>query len=124
VTDCFPFKMDKFAALKARVAAAVGNNSKGGLAVGLHPALEDLGSVKPLNEQRKSVASRSNPYLDHTPPGQGPAVTEKRARTLEFNPKGKYIREYNCMGTPPSPNPLFLYRGQDGSFAQSLRRSL
>jgi U4/U6 small nuclear ribonucleoprotein PRP3 len=39
---------DRMAALKARVAAAIGGSkAKGGLNVGLHPALEDLGSWKP-----------------------------------------------------------------------------
>lgn len=38
---------DRMAALKARVAAAIGTSkAKGGLNVGLHPALEDLGSWK------------------------------------------------------------------------------
>lgn len=49
---------DKLAALKARVAAAIDTSkAKGGLNVGLHPALENLSSWKPLS----SSASGSTP---------------------------------------------------------------
>ncbi len=42
---------DRMAALKARVAAAIGGSkAKGGLNVGLHPALEDLGGWKSGNK--------------------------------------------------------------------------
>ena len=49
---------DRMAALKARVAAAIGSSkAKGGLNVGLHPALEDLGQWKAANKQGEAKAS-------------------------------------------------------------------
>jgi U4/U6 small nuclear ribonucleoprotein PRP3 len=48
------------AALKARVAAAIGTSkAKGGLNVGLHPALEDLGSWKPPTKGRDAGPTQS-----------------------------------------------------------------
>lgn len=49
---------DKLAALKARVAAAIDTNkAKGGLSVGLHPALENLSSWKPSSGSASPSAS-------------------------------------------------------------------
>lgn len=112
---------DKMAALKARVAAAIGTSkAKGGLNVGLHPVLEDLGQWKPsaarYSEQKptpgmpgKSEQSRipssskaqagstgSNPYLET--PGAGlPSGKSKMPRQLVFNQKGKYIQQANAL---------------------------
>lgn len=48
-------KAAKLAALKARVSAALGSSkAKGGLNVGLHPALEDIGQWKPSNKSNDS----------------------------------------------------------------------
>lgn len=114
---------DKMAALKARVAAAIGTSkSKGGLNVGLHPALEDIGSWKPqakgrdgprtpqssqphsasnaLTQQTKRQDLRggqANPYLDD---GSAPQVSVSRRREpkrLVFNQKGKYIQQASAL---------------------------
>ncbi|KAI1320069.1 putative U4/U6 small nuclear ribonucleoprotein [Xylariaceae sp. FL0255] len=120
-------KAAKLAALKARVSAAIGSSTKakGGLNVGLHPALEDLGSWKPGSSKNaaskpssSSLAngpSRSN-NKDHPKPLDlsGPSAEEIRSnpyydaslgaptvkphqtRQLVFNEKGKYIAEGNA----------------------------
>ncbi|EXM24905.1 hypothetical protein RAB80_013475 [Fusarium oxysporum f. sp. vasinfectum] len=113
---------DRMAALKARVAAAIGTSkAKGGLNVGLHPALEDLGSYKPASKSKESTpmpssgrtdkarsqdATRSglvnkqngeNPYYDpslSTQPGGGKG---RQSRSLVFNQKGKYIAQANAL---------------------------
>ncbi|KAI0145253.1 putative U4/U6 small nuclear ribonucleoprotein [Xylariaceae sp. FL1272] len=55
-------KAAKLAALKARVSAAIGTTTKakGGLNVGLHPALEDLASWKPASKSADSHPSSSS----------------------------------------------------------------
>ncbi|KAF5670671.1 U4 u6 small nuclear ribonucleoprotein [Fusarium denticulatum] len=113
---------DRMAALKARVAAAIGTSkAKGGLNVGLHPALEDLGSYKPANKSKESTPTPSsgrtdkvrsqdatrpgfankqngeNPYYDSslsTQPGGGKG---RQSRSLMFNQKGKYIAQANAL---------------------------
>ncbi|KAF4972790.1 hypothetical protein FSARC_690 [Fusarium sarcochroum] len=113
---------DRMAALKARVAAAIGSSkAKGGLNVGLHPALEDLGSYKPASKAKESTPTPSNaradrsrsqgtsrpgslklengenPYYDpnlSTQPGGGKA---RQSRSLVFNQKGKYIAQANAL---------------------------
>lgn len=114
---------DKMAALKARVAAAIGTSkAKGGLNVGLHPALEDLGQWKPptaKSGEQKPLVGRSeqpklsnhkntafregqaggfgtNPYLD-TPSAGVPAGKQRMPRQLIFNQKGKYIQQANAL---------------------------
>lgn len=110
---------DKMAALKARVAAAIGTSkAKGGLNVGLHPALEDLGSWKPpakLSKESKSAsraqndartttpatqsgtaAPKANPYFDETLAAQ-PTGKPRQSRQLVFNQKGKYIAQANAL---------------------------
>lgn len=118
---------DRMAALKARVAAAIGTSkAKGGLNVGLHPVLEDLGQWKPasaipsdqkhtggpagrlqsehlrLSTNSKATASRdgqpgpSNPYLEPAAPGI-PTGKQKISRQLAFNQKGKYIQQANAI---------------------------
>lgn len=118
---------DKLAALKARVAAAVGSSkAKGGLNVGLHPALEDLGSWKPPSRAgsspkppgsrqqpdtlrnshgsaksydggRNGDAPQANPYLDDQLAGQGASSKQRQSRQLVFNQKGKYIQQGNAL---------------------------
>jgi len=109
------------AALKARVAAAVGSaKAKGGLNTPLHPALADLGApVKPLNSssslsglrsgldaaksQRKKPlelatgpdGNKINPYLET--PSHGPVGKARISRQLIFNQKGKYIQQANAL---------------------------
>lgn len=117
---------DRMAALKARVAAAIGTSkAKGGLNVGLHPALEDLGQWRPAGaksaeqnstgrpqtEQARSatnnnkfsasrdgqtVAFGSNPYIEAAAPGV-PAGKQRMARQLVLNQKGKYIQQANAI---------------------------
>ncbi|KAM0554653.1 hypothetical protein ACHAPJ_006722 [Fusarium lateritium] len=114
---------DRMAALKARVAAAIGSSkAKGGLNVGLHPALEDLGSYKPPSKSKESTPTPSNaradrsrpqdisrpgsvklengenPYYDSnlaTQPGGGGKA--RQSRSLVFNQKGKYIAQANAL---------------------------
>ncbi|KAH7134852.1 pre-mRNA processing factor 3-domain-containing protein [Dactylonectria estremocensis] len=113
------------AALKARVAAAIGGSkAKGGLNVGLHPALEDLGSWKPPSKTRDAILTsssrprqdqsrtqdspkptgpqfnnrdtRENPYFDPNVSTQGGGKT-RQSRQLIFNQKGKYIQQANAL---------------------------
>ncbi|KAI1403862.1 PRP3-domain-containing protein [Hypoxylon fuscum] len=120
-------KAAKLAALKARVAAAVGTTkAKGGLNVGLHPALEDIGQWKPggskTNDSRSgSMGSRSRndgnkgpsqrKALDLSGPSaeeiksnpyydaslSAPSVKPRQSRHLIFNQKGKYIAQANAL---------------------------
>lgn len=113
---------DRMAALKARVAAAIGGSkAKGGLNVGLHPALEDLGSWKPPSKSRDATSrprqdqSRTqdslrssglqsnnrdtleNPYFDPNASAQGGSGKPRQSRQLVFNQKGKYIQQANAL---------------------------
>ena len=119
---------DKMAALKARVAAAIGTSkAKGGLNVGLHPALEDLGSWKsqtrgknssnaqqrPLLQPvgstqgaqtaRSAQASRAdqqrgqNPYFDESLASQTSGSKRREPKRLVFNQKGKYIQQASAL---------------------------
>ncbi|KAH8840158.1 hypothetical protein MCOR27_011112 [Pyricularia oryzae] len=116
---------DKMAALKARVAAAIGSSkAKGGLNVGLHPMLEELNkpksSVKASDSRSSSLSSnratgtkyghrnsesgagaglgdrQSNPYLDTVATG-GQSTKQREPRHLVFNQKGKYIAQGNAL---------------------------
>ncbi|KFA73688.1 hypothetical protein S40288_06329 [Stachybotrys chartarum IBT 40288] len=117
---------DRMAALKARVAAAIGTSkAKGGLNVGLHPALEDLGSWKPPSKgkdagqqqprsqqdhgrhhkqspqppstARGSTGSDTNPYFDENAAPQTTGGKQRQPRQLVFNQKGKYIQQGNAL---------------------------
>ena len=115
-------KAAKLAALKARVSAAIGSSkAKGGLNVGLHPALEDLGqwkpggrsgdsdskpSFKPSSGQPKRQKAldlsgpsaeeiKSNPYYDANL--GAPTAKPRQSRQLIFNQKGKYIQQANAL---------------------------
>ncbi|KAK4154150.1 pre-mRNA processing factor 3-domain-containing protein [Chaetomidium leptoderma] len=111
---------DRMAALKARVAAAVGGaKAKGGLNTPLHPALADLNApIKPSDSLRASLGQRSthdatkakgkplgfsttthdgprtNPYLDTS---NAPTGRARESRQLVFNQKGKYIQQANAL---------------------------
>ncbi|KAK1832087.1 pre-mRNA processing factor 3-domain-containing protein [Podospora conica] len=112
---------DKMAALKARVAAAVGPaqaTARGGLNTPLHPALADLNAPtrpsstlgssssrnndtqrparKPYQPSSKSSdGPRANPYLEAAQaPGTG---HERKPRQLIFHQKGKYIQQGNAI---------------------------
>jgi len=109
------------AALKARVAAAVGTaKAKGGLNTPLHPALADLNApIKPSDSLRGAIGQRSsqdaaktakgrpfgfstttqdgpraNPYLDTS---NAPTGRARESRQLIFNQKGKYIQQANAL---------------------------
>ncbi|KAI1193394.1 pre-mRNA processing factor 3-domain-containing protein [Nemania serpens] len=116
-------KAARLAALKARVSAAIGSSkAKGGLNVGLHPALEDLGQWKPSikssgkdskpafkpsstsqHKQPKTIdlsgpsaeEIKSNPYYDASL--SAPTAKPRQSRQLVFNQKGKYIQQANAL---------------------------
>ncbi|KAM0201650.1 hypothetical protein ACHAPA_003744 [Fusarium lateritium] len=113
---------DRVAALKARVAAAIGTSkAKGGLNVGLHPALEDLSSYKPASRSKESTPLPSNtradkprahdafksgsgnkqngenPYFDPNLSAQPSGGKARQSRSLVFNQKGKYIAQANAL---------------------------
>ena len=108
---------DRLAAIRARVAAAVGTaKAKGGLNTPLHPALADLSAPArpsaPLGASRARIPGQdgnkslrkkdgptvprgANPYLDTSHgPGTGKA---REPRQLIFNQKGKYIQQANAL---------------------------
>lgn len=112
---------DKMAALRARVAAAVGSaKAKGGLNTPLHPALADLNApIRPSSSvgtqlsrslgrdsnkfsKKKGLdvstgpdGARVNPYIESS---QGPGTGRARQpRQLVFNQKGKYIQQANAL---------------------------
>jgi U4/U6 small nuclear ribonucleoprotein PRP3 len=109
------------AALKARVAAAVGGaKAKGGLNMPLHPALADLNApIKPGDSLKTAPGQRStpdgpksskgrpsglatttqegartNPYLE---PSHAPTGKARPSKQLIFNQKGKYIQQANAL---------------------------
>ncbi|KAI0485369.1 pre-mRNA processing factor 3-domain-containing protein [Xylaria cf. heliscus] len=112
-------KAAKLAALKARVSAAIGSSkAKGGLNVGLHPALEDLSQWKPSSKSNDSKPAskpssaaqpkkaldlsgpsaeeiKSNPYYDASL--GAPTAKPRQSRQLVFNQKGKYIQQANAL---------------------------
>ncbi|KAK4166722.1 putative U4/U6 small nuclear ribonucleoprotein Prp3 [Cladorrhinum sp. PSN259] len=102
---------DRMAALRARVAAAVGSSkAKGGLNTPLHPALADLNApikasdaLKLSHGQRPTPkpkpfgdAPRVNPYLESSS-NHGPTGKARESRQLIFNQKGKYIAQANAL---------------------------
>lgn len=113
---------DRLAALKARVAAATATSkAKGGLNVGLHPALEDLSSWKPRGKERTPStigresdmkgpvalsktganssfrSSQRNPYIDESATSQTSSGRAREPKRLVFNQKGKYIQQANAL---------------------------
>ncbi|KAK0635097.1 pre-mRNA processing factor 3-domain-containing protein [Bombardia bombarda] len=111
---------DRMAALKARVAAAVGGaKAKGGLNTPLHPALADLNApsrpgaggassqrpaaydtAKSYNRKpsglSSATASGANPYLEPAH-AHGPTGKVRPSKQLIFNQKGKYIQQANAL---------------------------
>lgn len=76
---------DRMAALKARVAAAIGGSkAKGGLNVGLHPALEDLGPWKPSSN--KSSDAATNGGGGRSQPSSALASNKKRPTAPSGSP--------------------------------------
>ncbi|KAH8677267.1 putative U4/U6 small nuclear ribonucleoprotein [Xylariales sp. PMI_506] len=118
---------DKLAALKARVAAAIGSSqAKGGLNVGLHPALADVGTASSWKPPTKSTNDSRQPRRHDTskPPApsktkhkqldlSGPSIDElksnpyydanlqgakpRQSRQLIFNQKGKFIQQGQAL---------------------------
>lgn len=104
---------DRLAALKARVAAATATSkAKGGLNVGLHPALEDLASWKPQGKDKNATGSsgtqrpsatisnkngQRNPYIDESATAQSSSNRNREPKRLVFNQKGKYIQQANAL---------------------------
>lgn len=116
---------DRLAALRARVSAAIDTSkAKGGLNVGLHPALQDLGSYESSakakesgksqarsqndshrNQHQNKAASpaapngdgQSNPYYDEKAAAQETGGRGRESRQLIFNQKGKYIQQANAL---------------------------
>ncbi|KAH9898603.1 pre-mRNA processing factor 3-domain-containing protein [Xylariomycetidae sp. FL2044] len=117
-------KAAQLAALKARISNALGSTkAKGGLNVGLHPALEDLGQWRPPNKRNDSASAhrsqarndnprydpkqksldlsassedqaKKNPYYDTSPTAPS---KPRQSRNLIFNQKGKYIQQANAL---------------------------
>ncbi|KAJ6788557.1 hypothetical protein PWT90_06194 [Aphanocladium album] len=111
---------DRLAALKARVAAATATSkAKGGLNVGLHPALEDLASWRPQSKTKNISNSgtialgskgpaasaakagtdfgQRNPYIDEQAAAQPSSSRNREPKRLVFNQKGKYIQQANAL---------------------------
>lgn len=116
---------DRLAALRARVAAATGaSKAKGGLNVGLHPALEDLGTWKPQSAGKdgsdkprssnltptprrdgsqpaaapaRHTLGQSNPYYDESLATQSTGNKNREPKRLVFNQKGKYIQQATAL---------------------------
>ncbi|OAA76325.1 U4/U6 small nuclear ribonucleoprotein [Akanthomyces lecanii RCEF 1005] len=114
---------DRLAALKARVAAATATSkAKGGLNVGLHPALEDLATWKPQSKEKNSPnpgrgtpygsgrpaaatvkgsaasgTNQHNPYIDESAAAQPSSSRDREPKRLVFNQKGKYIQQANAL---------------------------
>lgn len=75
---------DRMAALKARVAAAIGTSkAKGGLNVGLHPALEDLGPWKPPGaksaDQKPTTGSAGRLHAESSRPSANSRLSASHA---------------------------------------------
>ncbi|KAF9870551.1 u4 u6 small nuclear ribonucleoprotein prp3 [Colletotrichum karsti] len=115
---------DKMAALKARVAAAIGGSkANGGAETGLHPALQGLGqntsssrpSAPSFRSQFDSSSisapgsrlsatpgrghddAQANPYFNEQQAAQPPGGRQRQSRPLNFHAKGKFIQQGNAM---------------------------
>ncbi|KAH8769781.1 pre-mRNA processing factor 3-domain-containing protein [Diaporthe sp. PMI_573] len=85
---------DRMAALKARVAAAIdGSKAKGGLNVGLHPALEDLGQWRPS----------PSTSADQKPGTGPPARLQSEQGKLSMNKKNPALRNAQAGGSGVNP---------------------
>ncbi|KAF4509563.1 hypothetical protein G6O67_003726 [Ophiocordyceps sinensis] len=94
---------DKMAALKARVAAAIGTSrAKGGLNIGLHPALEDIvhgAHIAPTQQAKRPAfhGGQANPYFDDGNAPQASGSKRREPKRLVFNQKGKYIQQASAL---------------------------
>lgn len=90
---------DKMAALKARVAVAIGGSkAKGGLNVGLHPALEDLGSWRSSNGAGETRSASST----------GTGASRYQADQAKGNYKQKNGQKSSRSSTEePASNPYY-----------------
>lgn len=122
---------DKMAALKARVAAAIGTSkAKGGLNVGLHPALEDLGSWKSQARSRDSSKTQQRPLPEpvRSPHGAQNAGSAQASRPdQQRGQKNPYFDENLASQTTGSKRrePKRLVFNQKGKYIQqasALRR--
>ncbi|POR34012.1 U4/U5/U6 small nuclear ribonucleoprotein prp3 [Tolypocladium paradoxum] len=122
---------DKMAALKARVAAAIGTSkAKGGLNVGLHPALEDLGSWKSQARSRDSSKTQQRPLPEpvRSPHGAQNAGSAQASRQdQQRGPKNPYFDENLASQATGSKRrePKRLVFNQKGKYIQqasALRR--
>ncbi|KAI1811087.1 putative U4/U6 small nuclear ribonucleoprotein [Poronia punctata] len=88
-------KAAKLAALKARVSAAIGSSkAKGGLNVGLHPALEGLGQWKPSSRTGEARPSSSKTVTGGI---DAPAPASTYANTLPARQR----KALDLTGPPP-----------------------
>ncbi|KAK2771700.1 u4 u6 small nuclear ribonucleoprotein prp3 [Colletotrichum kahawae] len=117
---------DKMAALKARVAAAIGGSkAKGVPEAGLHPALQGLGQVQSsgrgsdrappyrshidsgssslagarslIPSARSQDNTRPNPYFNDQQAGPLTGGRQRQSRPLNFHPRGRFIQQGNAM---------------------------
>ncbi|KAL7624444.1 U4/U5/U6 small nuclear ribonucleoprotein prp3 [Parahypoxylon ruwenzoriense] len=124
-------KAAKLAALKARVSAAIGTTkAKGGLNVGLHPALEDIGQWKPggnkANDSKASIGplgSRSRNDNNRNQPKHKPLdLSGPSQEEIRSNPY------YDANLSAPSAKPrqsrhlIFNQKGKYIQQANALRR--
>lgn len=122
---------DKMAALKARVAAAIGSSkAKGGLNVGLHPDLEDLGQWKPLG--RSSEIRPTRPGANFRTPielskTEGKGYMRRLGSTTEPTRTNPYIddTQAGALHSSRDRQPRQLIFNQKGKYIQqanALRR--
>lgn len=115
---------DRMAALKARVAAAIGTSkAKGGLNVGLHPALEDLGQWKPSGskaaDQKSTAALAGRQQAEQI----RPAASNKLFLSRDGQPGGSASNPYLESAAPGVPAakqrmPRQLVFNQKGKYIQ------
>jgi U4/U6 small nuclear ribonucleoprotein PRP3 len=96
---------DRLAALRARVAAAVGGSkAKGGLNVGLHPALEDLGQYRPPAKANDAPSSASTQPPSTSVARYRPASTAGRrdASTPSDAQRNPYLEDVASNASVPA----------------------
>lgn len=125
-------KAAKLAALKARVSAAIGSSkAKGGLNVGLHPALEDLSQWKP-NTKPSGSGSGSGSGSSSKPSKPSSAAPSKQQKPLDLSgPSAEEIKSnpyYDASLGAPTAKPrqsrqlVFNQKGKYIQQANALRR--
>lgn len=115
---------DRMAALKARVAAAIGTSkAKGGLNVGLHPALEDLGQWKhsgpKSTDQKPATGSAGRLHAEQSRPPVGNRLPASHARPPADPASNPYL-EPGTAGMPSGKQrmPRQLVFNQKGKYIQ------